>query len=99
MMALFEQDEIKANSNLQKHKVNFEEVKTVFDDPLARIFDDEFHSYKEERYIIVGKSTKNRLLFVIFTEKINELKQEVIRIISARNCTKKEIRDYEKFRK
>ena len=45
----FECDSQKAQSNLHKHQVSFEEAQTVFDDPLAVIFDDEWHSLGERR--------------------------------------------------
>ncbi|MDJ0843584.1 BrnT family toxin [Crocosphaera sp.] len=84
----------KAELNLKKHGIHFEEAKTVFQDPLAYIFDDEWHSIREKREIIIGHDQKNRLLLVCFTE-INQ----TIRIISARLTTKKERQDYEKYTK
>jgi uncharacterized DUF497 family protein len=86
----FEWDGDKAASNEKKHQVSFEEAATVFADPLAAIFDDEVHSEEEQREIIVGHSDKNRLLLVSFTERAG-----AIRIISARQATKRERRDYE----
>lgn len=86
----FEWDESKAAANLKKHGVSFEEAKTVFDNPLALIFDDEAHSINEQREIIIGHSRKNRLLLVCFTERPG-----TIRIISARIATRKEREDYE----
>jgi len=86
----FEWDDNKARSNLKNHRVSFDEAKTVFIDPLARIFDDEAHSLEEEREIIIGYSLRNRLLLVCFTER-----GDVIRFISARQATKKEREDYE----
>lgn len=65
----FEWDQSKAASNLKKHGVSFEEAKTVFDNPLAVIFDDEAHSVDEQREIIIGHSRQNRLLFIAFTER------------------------------
>jgi hypothetical protein len=87
----FEWDEEKAAINLKKHGVGFEEAKTVFGDSLARIFDDEEHSFDEKRNGIFERSIKNRLLLVSFTEKEND----IIRIISAREATPKERRSYE----
>lgn len=87
----FEWDERKAASNLDKYGVSFDEASTVFDDPLASIFDDERHSFNEKREIIVGHSINNRLLLVCFTER----PQEIIRIISAREATRRERKDYE----
>lgn len=86
----FEWDQSKAASNLKKHGVSFEEAKTVFDNPLAVIFDDEVHSTEERREIIIGHSQQNRLLLIAFTERSNG-----IRIISARLATRKEREDYE----
>ena len=76
--------------NLKKHGVSFEEAKTVFDNPLAVIFDDEAHSIDESREIIIGHSQRNRLLLVVFTERSSS-----IRIISTRLATRKEREDYE----
>ncbi len=86
----FEWDETKAAINLKKHGVSFEEATTVFDNPLAIIFDDEEHSIDENREIIIGHSRNNRLLLVSYTERIN-----AIRIISARLATRREREDYE----
>lgn len=55
----FEWDESKAAANLKKHGISFQEAKTVFNDPLALIFDDEAHSTNEQREIIIGHSPKN----------------------------------------
>lgn len=86
----FEWDESKATANLTKHSVSFEEAKTVFDNLLAVIFDDEVHSVDERREIIIGHSRNNRLLLISFTERSN-----VIRIIGARLATRREREDYE----
>jgi uncharacterized DUF497 family protein len=74
-----------------KHGVSFEEAMTVFNDALARIFDDSDHSATEFREIIIGRSQKNRLLLVCFTER-----EGAVRIFSARKATKLEREDYEK---
>ena len=87
----FEQDNRKANKNIRKHDINFEEAQTVFRDPLAIIFDDEDHSINERREIIIGHSENNRLLIVCFTEKM----EGTVRIFSSRLATKKEWKDYE----
>lgn len=84
-------DEEKAAFNQRKHGVSFQEARTVFDNPLAVIFDDRSHSAGETREIIVGHSLQNRLLFVCFTQR-----GLVVRIISARAATRKEREDYEK---
>ena len=87
----FTWDENKASSNLRKHHVSFEEASTVFYNPLACIFDDDDHSQEENREIIIGHSVSDRLLIVGFTE----LKEDYIRIITARIATRKEQREYE----
>ena len=86
----YEWDEHKAESNLIKHGVAFEEAKTVFDDPLYVDFYDPDHSVSENRYIIIGESCKQRLLFVSYTERGN-----IVRLISAREATPSERKGYE----
>jgi len=87
----FEWDETKAETNLSKHGVSFQEARTVFLDPLARIFDDELHSVDELREIIIGHSSDGRLLLVSFTER----EVDLVRIISTRRATRRERNDYE----
>lgn len=87
----FEWDDDKARSNQIKHGISFDEAATVFNDSLARIFDDELHSINEAREFIIGHSIKDRLLLICFAER----PKEIIRIISARLPTKKERKDYE----
>ncbi len=90
MSLKFEWDRKKAAFNLSGHNVPFEEALTVFGDPLARIFDDEDHSIKEQREIIIGHSVKRRLLVVCFTAQ-----EDSVRIFSARKATRRERKDYE----
>ena len=87
----FEWDEGKARANQIEHEVGFDEATTVFNDPLAKIFDDAVHSVDETREIIIGHSINNRLLLICFTERSGE----IIRIISARLPTARERQDYE----
>ena len=87
----FEWDDWKAKTNLKKHSVSFEEAQSVFSNPLAVIFNDEFNSTTERREIIIGHSAQNRVLLVAFTER-----RQRIRIISARTATRKEREDYER---
>ncbi len=92
MSLVFQWDVRKAKTNLAKHRVSFGEAALVFGDPLARIFADETHTSGERREIIIGHSrSKSKLLLVCFTE----LSQGAIRIISARQATKREQHDYE----
>jgi uncharacterized DUF497 family protein len=83
-------DRRKAARNVSKHSVSFEEAATVFSNPLALIFDDEWHSESETREILIGHSADARLLVISFTTR-----EESIRIISARLATAREQRDYE----
>jgi uncharacterized protein len=87
----FEWDPKKAQVNEALHRIKFEEVLTVFRDPLAVIFDDEEHSEAEPREIIVGHSVKQRLVLVCFTVRATR-----IRLISVRKATRREREDYEK---
>jgi uncharacterized DUF497 family protein len=86
----FEWDLQKAAADLAKHKVSFEEAATVFGDPLGRIMADLRHSSVEERLVLLGRSEGRRLPAVMYIEK-----REAIRIISARQATRGERRDYE----
>lgn len=87
----FQWNPSKAKINLKKHGISFEEAATVFKNPLAFIFDDEDHSEKENREIIIGFSKLTRLLLVCFVER----HEDIIRIITARPATKQEKKDYE----
>ncbi|HEX7330528.1 MAG TPA: BrnT family toxin [Pyrinomonadaceae bacterium] len=86
----YEWDQEKAASNLEKHEVSFDEAATVFDDPLYIDFYDPDHSIEEHRYLIMGQSNAGRLLIVSYTAR-----DEVIRLISAREMTASERRAYE----
>ena len=91
-MALkFEWDEQKAIANLRKHRVSFDEGKTVFNDPFTITIDDLEHSLIEDRYIDIGRSAKGRLITVSYTEH-----GDTIRIISCRKATLTEQNNYEK---
>lgn len=86
----FEWDPEKAASNARKHGVTFEEAQTVFQDDLFVTFEDPDHSQDENRFIIMGQSTKKNLLVVSYTER-----RKTLRLISARQATRKERRTYE----
>lgn len=85
----FEWDEIKAAGNLKKHKISFEEAKTVFGDPFSITIDDPEHSAGERRFIDMGISAGGNLLVVSYTER------KKIRLISARKASKSERKMYE----
>jgi len=81
--------------DLRKHKVTFDEAKTVFNDPLMITFPDEWHSTTEERQISIGLSASRRLLLVVHTGREETASSIVIRIISCRKATASERRTYE----
>jgi hypothetical protein len=89
----FSWDDRKAQQNLKKHKVTFEEASTVFFDENAIEFFDPDHSAEEERFLMLGISCRLRMLvvFYCFRREGGE-----IRIISARKATSKERKVYAK---
>ena len=89
-MPKFDWDEEKAQHNLNKHGISFEEATSVFDDPLFLTFADPKHSRNKRRFIIMGESATGRLLVVSYTDR-----SETIRLISARPITNKERKAYE----
>ena len=86
----FEWDKGNSGKNI-KHKVEDKEAEEVFLDEKRFIFKDKIYSGKEERFRILGKTKKGRLLFIAFT-----IRSGKIRIISARDINKKEVYLYEK---
>lgn len=80
-------DENKNRINQKKHKVSFEEAKTVFEDEEAIVFDDPEHSGGEERFLIIGFTSKARLCIVSHCYREND---SIIRLISARKATASE---------
>jgi hypothetical protein len=90
MNIVFEWDEAKAKANQIKHKVSFEEGKTIFNDHLLFTWLDNEHSINEERYINMGLSANGRILILTHTER-----QGKIRIISCRKATLSERIFYE----
>ncbi|HEX4481108.1 MAG TPA: BrnT family toxin [Rudaea sp.] len=85
-MIEFRWDKSKADANLRKHGVSFEEARTVFFDDLAVQFFDDEHSADEERFLLLGMSNTAQLLLVCHCERYGG----VIRLISARRATKNE---------
>ena len=86
----FEWDDDKAESNLRKHGVSFAEAMSVFADDLSLTAYDPDRSDEEDRYLTMGLSAVGRLLIVSHTDR-----DQAIRIISAREATNRERRDYE----
>ena len=85
----FEWDPEKDQQNQSKHGVSFDEASTVFGDPLAITIDDPDQSSDENRMLTTGHSNRQRLIIVAHTDR-----DERIRIISAREVTAAERRDY-----
>jgi uncharacterized DUF497 family protein len=86
----FEWDEQKAESNVLKHGITFEEAITVFADPYLLFTQDFQHSQGEEREWAIGEAENGSIVVVVFT-----MRGEQIRIISARRATKRECQRYE----
>ena len=86
----FEWDPQKADSNLKKHGVSFQEAASVLGDALSITYHDPDHSVREHRFITVGMSRSARVLMVAHTNRGNN-----VRIISARKTTRQERRYYE----
>ena len=90
-MALrFRWDSRKAAENLRKHRVSFDEATTVFDDALSMTIPDPDHSVGEQRFLLLGVSSRGRLLVVAHSER-----DDSIRIINARRADRQERRTYE----
>lgn len=87
----FQWDEQKNKINQQKHGISFEEAESVFFDDYAVQFWDEDHSQEEERFLLLGISSKMRRLLVVHCFREED---SIIRIISARKPTKNESKEY-----
>ena len=83
----FEWDSSKSSANVKKHGVSFAEAQTVFYDDFAVQFFDQEHSSSEDRLLLLGMSSKARLLLICHCERDAG---EVVRLISARKATKRE---------
>ncbi len=93
----FEWDQKKNEINKIKHKVSFEEAKTVFYDDDAILFDDPDHSDEnDERFLIIGFSAKARILIVCHCLRSQD---RIIRIISARKATNDEQNTYNEMKR
>jgi uncharacterized protein len=86
----FEWDPAKADANERKHGISFTEALTAFSDPLSLTIPDPDHSEREDRFLLLGRSSTGRLLVVTHTER-----GQTVRIITARAASRRERRDYE----
>jgi len=91
----FAWDSRKANSNLKKHGVSFDEAETVFLDEAARLIDDPDHSDHEQRFVLLGCSLRARYLIACHCYREGD---SVIRLISARRATAREEALYWSYR-
>lgn len=89
----FEWDEEKAELNLRKHGVSFEEAESVFMDSFGLEELDEEHSYDETRWVLIGLSSSLRVLVTVYTERGSK-----IRLISSRKADAKERKAYQAYR-
>jgi uncharacterized protein len=90
MGLVFEWDDRKAQDNLGRHGVSFEEAASVFGDPLSSTIADTAHSESEDRFVTIGESVRHEALVVVHVDRGDR-----IRIISARVATRRERRSYE----
>ena len=88
-------DSRKARDNLKRHAVSFDEATSVFTDPFALTFDDPEHSVDEQRYITIGTSSRERIVFVSHADR----GEDHVRIISARPATTTEAHAYQESHK
>lgn len=90
----FSWDNKKNDTNKSKHGVSFEEASSAFSDENARLKHDHQHSYNEDRFILLGFSSKLRILVICHAYRKDETE---IRIISARKASKHERKQYGSF--
>jgi len=86
----FDWDEGNKQKNWEKHQVDFRECEEVFFNQPLLINEDAKHSSQEKRFYVLGRSDIGRTLFMVFTLRNNK-----IRVISARDQSKKERKIYE----
>ena len=96
MTLKFEWNKTKDAINKRKHGISFNEASTVFYDENALLFDDPEHSRSEDRFLIIGMSIKMHICIVSHCYRKND---QIIRIISARKATKKEVNIYNEKRR
>jgi uncharacterized DUF497 family protein len=91
----FEWDEVKAAANVRKHDVSFELASTIFRDPRLLTLADLEHNDLEERWFSLGCSATAALLAVSHLWSETDTSTITIRVISARQATRKETRCYQ----
>jgi len=91
MSLIFKWDSTKASSNEKKHGVSFQEAATAFMDPFSLTIHDPDHSDEEDRFILMGRTFRDRDVVIVHTYRDDQ-----IRIISARRANRREKDQYEK---
>jgi uncharacterized protein len=86
-MVQYEWDPQKAKTNFEKHEILFADAVTVFEDVLCLTIPDDYPG--EDRFITLGMDANGRILVIVYTYR-----KERIRIISARNATSTEMKQY-----
>ena len=87
---IFEFDETKNESNIEKHKVSFEEAQAIWEDPDLMVVS--ARERGEKRKMAIGRA------FTVMFSVVHTRRGEAIRIISARRSTKREVQHYEQNR-
>lgn len=90
----FDWDDGNAQKNWDEHRVSQGESEFVFFNEPKLVFNDQWHSQKEKRYICLGKTKQGRFLFISFT-----LRKEKVRVISARDMTSREHQEFKNYEK
>jgi uncharacterized DUF497 family protein len=88
----FSWDPKKNAENIRRHGVDFEAAKSVFYDEHAKLINDPDHSSHEHRFILLGMSSRFRMLLIVHSYRRDE---DEIRIISARKANKHETKEYQ----
>lgn len=88
----FEWDEHNAEKIWEKHQVMPAESEAIFFNKPLVVADDTKHSEEETRLYALGQTNAGRMLFVVFT-----IRGDRIRVISARNMSRKERKVYETY--
>lgn len=94
---MFEWDIQKAIANYEKHGVSFEQAVTAFGDPNGLDGEDIAHSQQEHRRKRLARSVTGHILLVIYTLRRKHHEKETIRLISARQASRKERQAYARF--
>ncbi|WP_083448330.1 BrnT family toxin [Nitrospira moscoviensis] len=94
---MFSWDARKAIANFEKHRISFEEAATIFGDANALDGSDEEHSADEHRRQRIGRSVAGRIVYVVYTVRRVDHEKETIRIISARQASRRERAAYSRL--